>query len=178
MAGPLSGCEPGDARSRGVRFAPYAVGCFASHVSATHCMVSSKAARAAASANVVNSMSEIAARLGVVLGALGHGPRDAPARQQTLRATLDWSHALLDDSEQTCFARFAVFAGGATVEAAQTITGADLDTLDRLVAKSLLVRRQNAYGPTRLAMLETVKAYAAERFAALADSKAVHEDHF
>ena len=76
------------------------------------------------------------------LGALGAGARDAPARQQTLRATIDWSHELLSEDEKACFARFAVFAGGATVEAAEAITGADLDTLDRLVAKSLLVRRR------------------------------------
>ena len=54
-----------------------------------------------------------------------------------------------------------MFAGGATIEAAETITGADLDTLDRLVAKSLLVRRRQAHAPTRLAMLETIRAYAA-----------------
>ena len=73
--------------------------------------------------------------------------------------------ACSDDDEQACFARFAVFAGGATVQAAETITGAGLDTLDRLVAKSLLVRRRDEHG-TRLAMLETVRAYAGERFAA------------
>ena len=87
------------------------------------------------------SPAEIAARLHGALDGLGAGPRDAPARQQTLRATIDWSHDLLGDDEKACFARFAVFAGGATVEAAETITGADIDTLDRLVAKSLLVRR-------------------------------------
>ena len=75
---------------------------------------------------------------------MARAPRDAPARQQTLRATIDWSHDLLSDEEQACFARFAVFAGGATVEAAEAVTGASLDTLDRLVAKSLLVRRQEA----------------------------------
>ena len=88
------------------------------------------------------SPAEIAERLDTALGALGAGARDAPARQQTLRATIDWSHELLDDDEKACFARFAVFAGGATVEAAEAITGASLDTLDRLVAKSLLVRRR------------------------------------
>ena len=72
----------------------------------------------------------------------------------------------------------AVFAGGATVEAAETIAGADLDTLDRLVAKSLLVRRRGRHGPTRLGMLETVRAYAGERFAALPDREAVRERHF
>ena len=124
------------------------------------------------------SPSEIATRLSGALDGLGAGPRDAPARQQTLRATIDWSHTLLSDDEKACFARFAVFAGGATVEAAETITGADIDTLDRLVAKSLLVRRHEEHGPTRLGMLETVRAYAGERFAALPDREAVRERHF
>ena len=61
------------------------------------------------------SPGEIAERLDEALGALGAGARDAPARQQTLRATIDWSHDLLSDDEKRCFARFAVFAGGATV---------------------------------------------------------------
>jgi len=82
------------------------------------------------------SAGEIAQRLDTVLNVLGTGARDAPARQQTLRATLDWSHSLLDDDERSCFARLAVFAGGATVQAAETITGAGLDTLDRLVARA------------------------------------------
>jgi predicted ATPase len=124
------------------------------------------------------SPGEIAERLHEALGALGEGPRDAPARQRTLRATIDWSHDLLSDAEQQCFARFAVFAGGATVEAAQTITTAGIDTLDHLVAKSLLVRSQRAQAPTRLAMLETIRAYATERFASVADHEAVHERHF
>jgi predicted ATPase len=124
------------------------------------------------------SPSEMAARLEAALSALGSGPRDAPARQHTLQATLDWSHGLLDDDEQACFARLAVFAGGATVDAAEAIAGADLDTLDRLVAKSLLVRRRGRHGPTRLGMLETVRAYAGERFAALPDREAVGERHF
>ena len=124
------------------------------------------------------SAGEIAERLDRALGALGTGARDAPARQQTLRATIDWSHDLLADAEKACFARFAVFAGGATVEAVQTITGAGLDTLDGLVAKSLLVRRQHAHAATRLVMLETIRAYATERFALTTDREAVHERHF
>jgi predicted ATPase/class 3 adenylate cyclase len=120
------------------------------------------------------SPAEIAERLDAALGA---GPRDAPARQRTLRATIDWSHDLLDDDERACFARFGVFAGGATVEAAEAVTGADLDTLDGLVAKSLLVRRPGPDGPTRLLMLETVRAYAAERFAARPDAEIVRERH-
>ena len=124
------------------------------------------------------SPAEIAERLETALGALGAGARDAPARQQTLRATIDWSHELLTGDEQACFARFAVFGGGATVKAAEAITGADLDTLDRLVAKSLLVRRRQPDGHTRLTMLETIRAYAGERFAAAPDADAVGERHY
>jgi predicted ATPase/class 3 adenylate cyclase len=120
------------------------------------------------------SPAEIAQRLDAALGA---GPRDAPARQRTLRATIDWSHDLLDEDEKRCFARFAVFSGGATVEAAEAITGGELDTLDRLVAKSLLVRRARPDEPTRLLMLETVRAYAGERFAAQPDAEEVRERH-
>ena len=124
------------------------------------------------------SPDEIADRLQDALGGLGSGPRDAPARHQTLRATIDWSHALLTEPEQQCFARFAVFAGGATVKAAETVTHAGLDTLDDLTAKSLLVRGQHAQTPTRLAMLETIRAYAGERLASAADAAAVREDHY
>ena len=124
------------------------------------------------------SPTEIADRLETALGAPGAGARDAPARQQTLGATIDWSHDLLSDDEKRCFARFAVFAGGATVEATETITGGGLDTLDGLVTKSLLARRQHALAPTRLGMLETIRAYAGERFASAADLEAVREDHY
>jgi predicted ATPase len=123
------------------------------------------------------SPEQIAERLHAALGTLGLAPRDAPARHRTLRATIDWSHQLLDDDERACFARFAVFAGGAAVEATETITGADIDTLDRLVAKSLLVRHQ-VHGRTRLGTLETVRAYAAERFAAIADPGSIRERHY
>jgi predicted ATPase len=101
-----------------------------------------------------------------------------PARQQTLRATIDGSHDLLGDAEKQCFARFAVFAGSATVEAAETVTHSGLDTLDHLVAKNLLVRRQDTHAPTRLQMLETIRAYARERFACAADEQVVREDHY
>jgi predicted ATPase/DNA-binding SARP family transcriptional activator len=124
------------------------------------------------------SPTEIAERLDAALGAPGAGARDAPARQQTLGATIDWSHELLSDDEQRCFARFAVFAGGATVEAAETITAGGLDTLDGLVTKSLLTRRHHARTPTRLGMLETIRAYATTRFAGAADIDAVHERHY
>src|SRR5213078_1850383 len=124
------------------------------------------------------SPREIAQRLQDALGALGSGARDAPARQQTLRATVDWSHELLSDAEKQCFARFAVFAGGATVKATETITLAGLDTLDGLVAKSLLVGGRHTRTPTRLWMLETIRAYAGERFARTPDKNAVYERHY
>jgi predicted ATPase/DNA-binding SARP family transcriptional activator len=124
------------------------------------------------------SSGEIAERLSEALGSLGAGARDAPARQQTLRATIDWSHELLSDADRESFARFAVFAGGATIEAAETITGAGLEAIDALVAKSLLVRVQRPHTATRLAMLETIRAYASERFAAGAGAEAVRERHY
>ncbi len=124
------------------------------------------------------SPAELAERLGDALGALGEGARDAPARQRTLRATIEWSHDLLSEDEQAAFAHFAVFAGAPDLEAAEAITGARLDTLDRLLAKSLLVRRRAARSTTRLAMLETIRAYAAERLAARSDDEAVRERHF
>jgi predicted ATPase len=125
------------------------------------------------------SPEEIAHRLDGALDAMGSGARDAPARQQTLRATIDWSHELLSDAEKQCFARFAVFAGGATVQAAESITHAGLDALDGLVTKNLLVLRHDARHPSRLAMLETIRAYATERLACNADDvESVSEDHY
>jgi predicted ATPase len=121
---------------------------------------------------------EIAERLDAALRAPGAGARDAPARQQTLCATINWSYGLLSEREKACFARFAAFAGGATVEAAEAITGADLDTLDHLVAKSLLVRRQSGRTRTRLGMLETIRSDAAKRFAAAADQESVRARHY
>jgi non-specific serine/threonine protein kinase len=94
------------------------------------------------------------------LPVLTGGARDAPERQQTLRATIDWSYGLLDDAEREAFARFAVFAGGATVATAEAITEAGLDTLQSLVDKQLLRRRGE-----RLTMLALVREYALERLA-------------
>jgi predicted ATPase/class 3 adenylate cyclase len=124
------------------------------------------------------SADEIADRLHDALGVLGRGARDAPARQQTLGATIDWSHELLTDDEKQCFKRFAVFAGGATVQAVETITHTGLDTLDGLVAKSLLVRARQTTTPSRVWMLATIRAYADERLTSAADADSVREDHY
>ena len=90
------------------------------------------------------------------------GERDADPRQQTLRATIEWSYDLLSDDEQRLFARLAVFAGGCTYEAAEEIAGADPDTLQSLLDKSLVRKRDSKLGP-RYWMLETIREYAAER---------------
>ncbi|MBV9280836.1 MAG: tetratricopeptide repeat protein, partial [Chloroflexi bacterium] len=87
-------------------------------------------------------------------------------RQQTLRATIDWSYSLLSEDEQTLFAQLSVFAGGCTFEAAEAICHFDgnLDLLERLaslVDKSL-VRQEGREGP-RFVMLETIREYAQER---------------
>jgi non-specific serine/threonine protein kinase len=90
------------------------------------------------------------------------GERDADPRQQTLRATIEWSYDLLSEDEQTLFARLSVFAGGCTYEAAGEVAGADPDTLQSLLDKSLLRRRDSELEP-RYWMLATIREYAAER---------------
>jgi len=114
------------------------------------------------------SAAELAARLDRALAVLVGGARDAPKRQRTLRATIDWSYNLLTSKERRAFAHMAVFAGGATVAAAEAITGASLDTLDSLVAKQLVAHRDE-----RLVMLETLREYALERLAEDPDADAV-----
>ncbi len=90
------------------------------------------------------------------------GGRDADPRQQTLRATIDWSYDLLEEDEQRLFRGLAVFAGGCTYEAAEEVCGADPDTLQSLIDKSLVRRRDTDLEP-RYWMLETIREYAAER---------------
>jgi predicted ATPase/class 3 adenylate cyclase len=111
---------------------------------------------AAARASVL-SPRQILERLAERLDLL-KGGRDADPRQQTLRATMEWSFELLDAEETRLFACLAVFAGGCTLEAAEEVAAADLDILQSLVDKSML-RHTDA----RFWMLETVREYAAER---------------
>ena len=87
------------------------------------------------------------------------GRRDAETRQQTLRATIEWSHDLLDPDEQRLFARLAVFAAAARSRPPRQICGAELDTLQSLVEKSLVRVRDEG----RFWMLETIREYALER---------------
>jgi predicted ATPase/DNA-binding SARP family transcriptional activator len=111
---------------------------------------------AAARTNVLTAQ-QILERLGRRDDLLTAGARDAPARQQTLRAAIQWSYELLDESEKLLFSGLSVFAGGCTLEAAEAVCGAGLDTLASLVDKSLVRRRGD-----RFAMLETIREYATE----------------
>src|SRR5439155_20244576 len=123
----------------------------------------------------VLSPAQILERLGQRLDLL-KGGRDAEARQRTLRATIEWSHDLLDDEERQLFARLAVFRGGCTVESAEAVAEADLDILQSLVDKSL-VRHTNE----RFWMLETIREYALERLEASGEAEELGRrfaDHF
>ena len=98
-------------------------------------------------------------RLSARLGVLTVGPRDLPARQRTLRETIAWSVDLLGENERLVFSRLAVFPGGASLEAAEEVCDADLDTLAALVDGHLIVRRE-VDGRPRFEMLETIREYA------------------
>jgi predicted ATPase/class 3 adenylate cyclase len=105
------------------------------------------------------------------------GTRDADARHATLRATIAWSHDLLDDDEKALFARLAVFRGGCTLEAAEEVCGADVETVASLLDKSLLRRRAEPSGVERYWMLETIREFAVEQLEASTDSENVRRRH-
>jgi predicted ATPase len=125
---------------------------------------------AAARARVL-SPRQILERLSKRLDLL-KGGRDAEARQQTLRAAIEWSYDLLDEEEQRLFARLSVFRGGCTIDAAEELAEADIDVLQSLVDKSL-VRRTGE----RFWMLETIREYAAERLEASDEAEGVRLRH-
>jgi predicted ATPase/class 3 adenylate cyclase len=100
---------------------------------------------------------QILERLGSRLDLL-KGARDADPRQQTLRATIAWSYELLAPDERELFSRFAVFAGGATLDAVEDVCEADFDTVASLVDKSLLRRDGDRYR-----MLETIREFGIEQ---------------
>ena len=108
------------------------------------------------------------ARLSRRLALLTGGARDLPDRQQTLRAAIDWSYHLLTPTEQTLFARLAVFVGGGTLDAIEAICNTDgtldvLEGVESLVAKNLLRPEDGTAGEPRFGMLETIHEYARER---------------
>ena len=115
------------------------------------------------------------------------GARTAVRRQQTLRASVDWSHALLTEPERVLFRRLAVFLGGFDLDAAQAVAGGGdveryqvLDLLTLLVDKSLVVA-ENSGGRTHYRLLETVRQYALEKLAESGEADAIrsrHRDHY
>ena len=130
----------------------------------------------------VLSLEGIAARLGDSLRLLTGGPRSAPNRQRTLRATLDWSHDLLDERARRLLRRLAVFTGGFTLEAAEAVCGEEqdarigiLDDLQELIQKSLVMAEDLGHAPC-YRLLETVRQYAGEHLNA-ADEAATRWRH-
>ena len=118
----------------------------------------------AASRTHTLSPNQLLERLGERLTLLTGGPHDLPARQQTLRDTLDWSAELLSSGEREMLARLSVFPNDASLEAATDVTSGDLDTLEGLVTNSM-VQRVSVTDHPRFRMLETVREYALELLA-------------
>ena len=111
------------------------------------------------------------------------GGRTAVRRQQTLRASVDWSHDLLADSERTLFRRLGVFVGGFDLDAAQAVVAAGevqrydvLDQLSLLVDKSLVVA-EDTRGHTRYRLLETMRQYALDKLSEADEAYAVRKRH-
>jgi predicted ATPase/DNA-binding SARP family transcriptional activator len=110
-----------------------------------------------------------------------HGARDLPARQQTLRATIEWSYGLLTEGERALHARLAVFTGGWSLEAAKAVCDADLGDLATLIEKSLVAETERPDGQARFGMLETIREYAAEQLEASGEAETArrrHAEHF
>ncbi len=122
-------------------------------------------------------LAELSHRLSFLIG----GARDLPARQKTLRDAIDWSHNLLTGSEQRLLRRLAVFVGGCSLEAIETVCNREsdlpvLDTLESLVNKSL-IKQSEAHSQPRLAMLETIREYAREKLIAAGEAERMREGH-
>ena len=133
------------------------------------------------------SLDEIVGSLHDRFRLLTGGSRTAVRRQQTLRASVDWSHALLTEPERILFRRLAVFLGGFDLDAAQAVAGDAeveryqiLDQLALLVDKSLVIAEESS-GRTRYRLLETVRQYAQEKLGESGEAEAVrirHRDHY
>jgi predicted ATPase/DNA-binding SARP family transcriptional activator len=116
-------------------------------------------------------------RLEGVLDVLRADLRDAPARQRTLRATIEWSQDLLDPEARKVFAALSVFAGGFTLDAAEQVAGADVDTLGDLVSQSLVRSLPTPDGDVRFTMLETIRELAVEQLRASGENDRVERAH-
>jgi len=115
-------------------------------------------------------------RLGPSLDLL-KGTRDMDERHATLGATIAWSYDLLDEAERRLFRRLAVFRGGCTLETAEAVCDADLDTLASLLDKSLLRRRTGRLGEERYWMLETIRQFAAEELVTSGEAASIRRRH-
>jgi predicted ATPase/class 3 adenylate cyclase/Tfp pilus assembly protein PilF len=128
------------------------------------------------------SPDALLARFDRRLDVLERGPRDLPARQQTMRNTITWSYDLLDPGEQRLFTRLSVFAGGATLEAAAAVAGdpergdgmADLDLIESLADKSLI---QLVGEDSRIRMLQTIRDFGQERLAQSPEGQDIARRH-
>lgn len=125
---------------------------------------------------------ELLARLESRLGTLTAGPRDVPDRQRTLRGTIAWSYDHLEEPDRTLFARLSVFAGGATLFAAEAVCAeagqADFpDALLSLVNKSLIRQEPGSEGGVRYRMLETLREFAIERLQESGAEGEIRERH-
>jgi predicted ATPase/class 3 adenylate cyclase len=130
------------------------------------------------------SVAQVAQRLDDRFRLLTGGGRTVVARQQTLRALIDWSYDLLRDPERLLFRRLAVFVRGWTLEAAETVCTGDglardavLDLLAHLVDKSL-VSMQERGGAARYSMLETIREYSREKLVDSGDTPTLRQRHF
>jgi predicted ATPase/class 3 adenylate cyclase len=116
---------------------------------------------------------DLLARLDQRLPLLTGGARDAPERQRTLRAAIEWSYDLLDREEQRLFARLAVFAGSFDVAAVEAVCEAPFDLLETLVERSLVRRWESG----RLGLLETIREFGLERLRDSGEQDAIAQAH-
>jgi non-specific serine/threonine protein kinase len=126
------------------------------------------------------SLEQIAARLDDRFALLTSGSRIGPSRQQTLRATLDWSYELLTETERELFRQLSIFVGGFTLEALESVALLDsnqsiLDALSRLVDKSLLLVEQQ--DQARYRFLEPIRQYARDKLNETRDSNLIQDRH-
>jgi predicted ATPase/DNA-binding CsgD family transcriptional regulator len=134
----------------------------------------------AAARTRVLSPATLLARLEQRLQLLSGGPRDAPSRQQTMRATIAWSHDLISEEHQRLFRCLAVFSGGASLEAVESVCSVGeetlaLDGLATLVDHSLVRHREQSDGSSRFEMLETIREFGLEQLGARSEAAEARE---
>ena len=129
-------------------------------------------------------VDQIRSRLNDRLGLLTAGSRTALPRQQTLRASIDWSYSLLTEIEQILFRRLSVFAGSVALDAVERVCSGDgfeatraLDVLGRLADKSVLIAETEDSGVARFWLLETLRQYGRERLVEAGESETMERRH-